>query len=213
MKKLILFFLTALFTIQMAEAQLLPAGQREYKEYKTVFRNRSLGAYGAISMGYSQIDSRDALLTGGRAVMVMGHSFGFGLSGSAFINDPIYSSTDDLYYSLLGGYGGLVFEPILFWHLPVHLSFPVTLGAGTVALTHFSDDILDPYQYFNSYLDDIGFFLLAEPSVELEFNILRFFRLALYGSWRFTTDVLVDHTSSAALNGWSTGITFKFGAF
>jgi len=214
MNKLILFSLAAFLSCTLANAQISGRGQQNYNDYKTVFGNRSsIGAYGAISLGYSMIDGRDALMAGGRAEMVMGHGFGFGVGGNGFINDPVYNSTDDLYYSLAGGYGGLVLEPIILWHLPVHLSFPVMLGAGAVALTSFSDDLYDPYQYFDSYLEDVNIFLVAEPGVELELNILRFFRLAIYGTYRFTSTILMDNSSSNALNGWSSGITFKFGAF
>jgi len=213
MKKIYLALLLLFTTFSLLSAQIAERPGRNY-EYHTIFGNHSrAGAYGAISMGYSKIDGRDALLAGARTEWVIGHGFGIGIGGTGFINDPIYNSSSQLYYMLAGGYGGFVFEPILFWNLPVHLSFPVLLGAGGVALTSFSDNLYDPYQYFDSYLEDVNIFLVAEPAVELEFNMLRFFRIALYGSWRFSSALLLDNSSSDALNGWSAGITFKFGSF
>lgn len=213
MKKQLILILITLLPFSYLHGQEDQRPSRSY-EYHTIFGQRpKVGAYGALSIGYSSIDGRDALLTGARAEWVIGHGFGMGVGGFGFVNDPFYDNSTQLYYNLVGGYGGLVFEPILFWNLPVHLSFPVLVGAGGVALTSFSENLYDPYQYFDSYLEDVNVFLVAEPSVELELNMLRFFRIAFYGSWRFTTDLLLENSAPDALNGWSAGITFKFGSF
>ena len=81
--------------------------QREPGQVQTLFDPRSgSGGYGAISIGYTKIDGRDAILMGGRGEWVIGHGFGLGLGGYGFVNDPIYNPLDDLNYSLAGGYGG-----------------------------------------------------------------------------------------------------------
>jgi len=69
------------------------------------------GGYGAISIMYSQIDGKDALVMGGRGSWVIGHAFAFGIGGTGFINDFHFNSTLGLNANLAGGYGGLVLEP------------------------------------------------------------------------------------------------------
>ena len=49
--------------------------------------------------------------------------------------------------------------------------------------------------------------------MELEFNLVRFFRLALFGTYRYTTDIVMTNTAEDALRGWNFGMTFKFGSF
>ena len=89
--------------------------KRRPGEVQTVFNpNSGSGGYGAFTVGYTQINGRDALLMGGRGEWVVGHGFGLGLGGYGFVNDPVYNNTNDLNYSVAGGYGGLVMEPILF---------------------------------------------------------------------------------------------------
>jgi hypothetical protein len=188
--------------------------KRNPDQVQTLFDPHSgSGGYGAFSIGYTQIDGRDAILMGGRGAWVVGHGFGLGMGGYGFVNDPIYNSIDQLNYSLAGGYGGLIMEPILFGWFPVHLSFPILVGAGGVASTSYSSDWSDPYESWDGYLEDASAFFVAEVGVEVEFNLVRFFRLALFGSYRYTSDIIMENTAADALRGWSAGMTFKFGSF
>jgi len=171
------------------------------------------GGYGAFSIGYTKINGKDALLMGGRGEWVVGHGFGLGLGGYGFINDPTYSQIDDLNYSLAGGYGGLIMEPIVFGWYPVHMAFPILIGAGGVANTAYTADYYDPYEYYNGYMVESQAFFVAEFTAELEFNLVRFFRLAIFGSYRYTSDIIMADIPVDAIRGWSAGMTFKFGSF
>jgi len=54
--------------IALALTMIIADAQEDYKtnEIQTLFPNqKSLGFYGGFSMGYSQIDGKDALVTGG----------------------------------------------------------------------------------------------------------------------------------------------------
>ena len=188
--------------------------RRDPGEIQTLFDPRSgSGGYGAITIAYTQINGRDAMLMGGRGAWVIGHGFGLGMGGYGFVNDPIYNATDDLNYSLVGGYGGLVMEPIIMGWFPVHLSLPILIGAGGVANTSYSADWYDPYEYWDGYLEDATAYFVAEGGVELEFNLVRFLRLSLFGTYRYTSDILLENIPTDALRGWNYGITFKFGSF
>jgi len=183
-------------------------------EVQTLFGNNTgSGGYGAFTIGYTSINSRDALLMGARGEWVIGHGFGLGLGGYGFVNDPTYNAVEDLNYSLAGGYGGIIIEPILFGWYPVHLSFPILIGGGGVALASYYSDPYDSYYYYDGYVADATGFFVAEFTAEVEFNLVRFFRLAVFGSYRYTSDILLQNTPADALRGWSAGMTFKFGSF
>ncbi|MEN8230607.1 MAG: hypothetical protein ABFS38_20790 [Bacteroidota bacterium] len=188
--------------------------QRQPGEVQTLFDpNAGTGGYGAFTIGYTSINGRDAILMGGRGEWVIGHGFGLGIGGYGFVNDPVYNTIDQLNYSLAGGYGGLIMEPIIMGWFPVHISLPILVGAGGVASTSYSSNWQDPYEYMDGYLEDASAFFVAEGRVELEFNLVRFFRLALFGGYRYTTDIIMQNTASNALRGWTGGMTFKFGSF
>ena len=189
--------------------------QEENNEFKTLFgdKNISHGGYGAVSVNYSQIDGKDAIVIGGRGAWVIGHGIAVGFAGSGFLNDYHYNPNlaGGKNVNLAGGYGGLLIEPILFPKFPVHISIPLVAGVGGVAYTTSFDpyDWDDP-QYF---VEEASSFLVFEPGVELEFNIVRFFRLAIGGYYRLTSDITLYDTAPDVLQGFSGGITLKFGKF
>jgi hypothetical protein len=180
---------------------------------KTIFGNKKIshGGYGAFTIGYSLIDGKDAFITGGRGAWVIGHSFAIGIGGSGFANDMyIDNSPGSIEYSLEGGYGGLVLEPILFPKLPVHLSFPCLLGAGGVAYVNATyGDEFDS----DMYVEDSDAYLVAEPAAEFEMNLLRYVRLAFVASYRFTTEIHILDKAHNVLDGYNFGVTIKFGKF
>lgn len=176
-----------------------------------VSRNRSNGGYGALSMHYSQIDNKDAFSVGARGAWIIDHSFAIGLGGHAFVNglDHLDDYDGPRANDLAGGYGGLILEPILAPRFPVHISFPVLLGMGGIALIE-DDDHWDGW-YVNDEETDL--FLVFEPSVELEFNMTRHMRLAASLSYRFTSDVELPTVRTDAMKGLTAGVVFKFGKF
>jgi hypothetical protein len=182
-------------------------------DFKTLFgHTRSSGAYGAFSVGYTEIDNKQAVIFGGKFEWIVGHSLGLGFGGSGFINEYHYDPNLNTDVFLTGGYGGIIIEPIFLPKFPVHLSFPVLLGAG--GISYITKDMSS----YHNMVEDSEVFLIAEPSAELEFNITRHFRLALGASYRFTSPFDVGTTgtasvSSDSLESWSYLMTFKFGRF
>ena len=214
---MIVILALALLAVVAQEAESESPQERQKRnpgQVQTLFDPHSgSGGYGAFTIGYTKMNKRDALLMGGRGEWVIGHGFGLGMGGYGFVSDPVYNPVDELNYSLAGGYGGLIMEPILFGWFPVHLSFPILVGAGGVANTSYSADWYDPYEHYDGYVEEASAFFVAEASVEVEFNLVRFFRLALFGSYRYTSDIIMEDTPADALRGWSAGMTFKFGSF
>lgn len=206
----------------------------------------SHGGYGGIMLNYTTINDQDALTIGARGAWVIDHSFGIGLGGYGFMADPkqdIYLENKE--YSISGGYGGLILEPIIAGKFPVHLSFPVLIGAGGIAYTHNWQHYNDEPNYNNNttleqimdneYNDDNDYqtqyessdaFFVVEPGVELEFNMLKFLRIALTASYRYTSNINMAYKlpnpnapdpniigSQDMLNGYNFGMALKFGKF
>ena len=178
-------------------------------------QNSSLGGYGGLSMQYTRIDDRDAFVFGARGGLVLGHMVSLGLAGSGFFNDVHYDSNLGTEVSLAGGYGGFFFEPILMPVLPVHISFPVMIGAGGVSVVSL-DDNNTWEDAFRSEASDA--FMVIEPGIEIELNVTRFFRFCFGGYYRYTSEVTISYPEdypipSDILRGFSGGVTFKFGKF
>ncbi len=203
-------------------------------EIKTIFKNNgaiSSGGYGGLMANYSRILDQDALLVGAKGAWIINHNLGLGIAGYGLMTK---SNTDNianaangyagLNYEYGGGYGGLLIEPILFGKNPIHLSFPIIVGAGGLAyFTNAYDGEADQ----NPYFEDSNAFFVVEPGVELELNVIRYFRVALLASYRYTSDISLSYTGlgikeedkgktigrSDMLRGFNFGIAFKFGKF
>ena len=229
MKKAV-FVLIALITVTMGMAQ--EDKSRTEQEFKTIFngnRNNNKvvhGGYGGILMNYSQVDGKDAFLAGIRGMWLINHGIGIGIGGYGFASeikfDQHNNNNNNVYdndYSLAGGYGGLVIEPIIGAKHPVHVSFPVLIGAGGVSSIQ---EQWTPYPVYDNqyYSEDASAYFVIEPGVEVEFNMVKFFRVAVGGYYRYTSDVELQtwtgsdyKTISPDLSGFSVGLTLKFGKF
>lgn len=191
------------------------AQYEQTNEIETLFSGqRSLGFYGAFTIGYSQINNKDALVSGGRFAMIFNHSTAVGLAGYGFVNNlDGYRWYEDniLRYSLAGGYGGIFVEPIVSGLRPVHLAFPVIFGLGGIGQVrnHYSGTWEPPYYD----MPETDLFFIVEPGVEVEFNLARFFRTAATMSYRFTSNVELTGVDPEVMRGLMFGLTFKFGKF
>lgn len=209
-KNLLSAFLLLLFIPLFAQEN---ESTEKKNEFKTLLGNdRQNGLYGAFSIGYSEIDSKQAVVFGGRFEWITGHSLGLGFGGNGFINESHYDAALNTDIFLTGGYGGLYVEPIVMPNYPVHISFPILLGGGGVSY------VTENMDFDHNMIEDSKAFLVAEPGAELELNLTRNFRLALGVSYRFTTpfDVGISSStniSSSALQGFNYMMTFKFGRF
>ncbi len=186
-------------------------------EFKTIFGDRhvSHGGYGSLTFNYSQINGKDAILMGARGAWVIGHSFALGIAGYGFLNDYSYNPNlaEGRNVNLTGGYGGLLMEPIIFGKFPVHISIPILIGAGGIAYTSTWNPYPYDYEDFDLFVEDATGFMVVEPGLELEINVVRFFRVAIGGYYRYTSKITLYQTPEDVLNGWSAGITLKFGKF
>lgn len=191
----------------------------QHREVQTLMSGG--GGYGAISVGYTQVNGLNALQMGAQAEWLVGHGFGLGIAGVGFTSD--FAPMDADYYALSGGYGGLIMEPIIFGWLPVHISLPVLIGGGGMASYSTNSDPWD-YDNIDPTFGEYAVFFVGEVGVELEFNLVKFFRLSLFGNYRWTSsldmkpmygldEVSPYRVGQQALNGWSTGVRFKFGSF
>ncbi len=225
MKRTVFLFLVVIFGIT-ANAQDDNSVQRN--EYRTLFGGNRItsGGYGGLSINYSQLDGRDALLIGIRGAWVINHGVGIGIAGYGITNDIKTEVTSDgTQFQLAGGYGGLMIEPIIGAKSAIHLAIPVLIGAGGIAYINTPWAPGGP-NYENAYTVDSDAFFVFEPGLEIELSMVKFFRIALGVHYRYTSNVSLSYytwdetnnnydliTDTPDLKGFSYGITLKFGSF
>lgn len=215
MKKLLFLLIGAVI--------ILPAvAQQNDNEIKTIFGEiDSYGGYIAGTMNYSELEYNDTamgnhnlIFVGMRGGWVIGHGFSMGIAGGGFFSDYQYNSHLGENVSIEGGYGGIYLEPIILPKFPVHIALPIVLGIGGAT---YSDNYFDDYGEDYDFLLAQDAFMIIEPGIELEFNLLRHVRFAVGATYRLTTPLLFDTDYTGIpqdiLNTYSVGATLKLGKF
>jgi hypothetical protein len=209
--KSLIVFLLAIASFSVSFAQINESIKND--DIKTIFRHKkgSNGGYASLWVGYSPIANKDGFEYGINGAWLMGHSVGIGLAGTGFSNDYyVGHNHGSNVRSLVGGYGGLLFEPIVFPRFPVHISFPVVLGIGAIVSmnSYYWEDWDSEY-----YTDDSDLFLIAQPGLDIELNLLKHMRLGLGAKYRFTTGAGLSGYSRSVLDGYTCSLSLKFGKF
>lgn len=217
MKTLLLFalLLTGSFAI-FAQKTSENFQKKQEPVFESLFKSEkaSFGWYAGLQMNYSPVDSKDAYIGGIRGGMVINHNLHLGLAFQGINNPNRFEQTiDDQKARLESGYGGLIIEPVLFDHKVLHVTFPVIIGGGSanwIAKDKSWDD--DDEEWDDKILETDSYFVL-EPGINAEVNLLKFMRLGIGASYRYTSGFDIEKTSSHYLDGFNTGITLKFGKF
>lgn len=197
-----------------SEAKMTDQQSRNRDEIQTLTGPGShFGFYFGFTTGYSRIDGYDAVNAGASVALIANQSLAVGFSGKGFVSEPFRGEAGTSgKYNYAGGYGGLLIEPILFPKRPVHLSFPVLLGAGGVARNRVSD-FYHPYEYDDIFINDAEAFLIAEPGVEIELNVARWLRMGMGVSYRIVSSFDSGDFGARELDGFNSGLSLKVGLF
>ncbi|WP_224247699.1 hypothetical protein [Hyalangium gracile] len=194
-----------------AQAPDAPRRQEPTPEMETLISGKgSQGGYGGPVFTYSRILDRDALLLGGRGGWIANHHFVFGAGGFALLTRlPAPEGAPDIGEDLRldFAYGGLWLEYILLPDKLVHASIGTLVGGGVVGYSRPRRS----WREDRSVEDDVVF--VAEPTLAIEMNVLRFLRLALGTGYRYVGSVDLSGMREQDLSGFTGSVMFKFGRF
>lgn len=172
------------------------------------------GGYGAVSFKSSNFKGETLVMGGLRGAWVVNRTLAIGVDMYGIIPTTKYSNVDESdperKVRLLGGYGGFMLEPIFFSNEVVHITFPISAGAGWLG---YEDP--DRKDFFNNddNLIDQDVFWYVEPGANLEVNIARNFRIDLGVSKRFTQDLKLMNTATDEFDEINYYLTLKIGRF
>ncbi|WP_422362005.1 hypothetical protein [Reichenbachiella sp.] len=171
------------------------------------------GGYGAVSFKTSSFKDKTLVMAGIRGAWIVNRTLAIGIDGYGIIPTTKYQNIDPddvtKEIRLQGGYGGLMLEPIFFSNEVVHITFPVSAGAGW--LGYEDPDYEDFWDRDNLVDEDVFWYI--EPGANLEVNIARNFRVDLGVSKRFTQDLQLVNTLSDEFDEINYYLTLKIGGF
>jgi len=197
-------------TLARLDQQPLPATDTSERPETLVGRHRVLkhnGWYVGPSLGSTMINGNIAANIGVKAAWLANHSYGLGLAAYGFgwngrtEDNPTLRSDR----RLNGGYGGVLFQYILFPNRMVHGLIDATVGGGFVC-TRLKVDDDDECQ------SGRGFFMVA-PTMGFEINVTDFMRAGASGGYRFAAAETRDGVSGTDLGGFIAVANVTFGQF
>jgi hypothetical protein len=171
------------------------------------------GGYGAPAQRYSSIAGNGVLLSGLEAGWIVNHRFVLGAAGYGLATQNVRNPGTPLRDSkgrapvVELGYGGVTFGYVPQPMKLVHLTFQALIGGG--GLTYDTQDIAG----MRPEDAPADAFFVAEPSVQAELNVTRFFRIGVGGGYRFVSGASLDGLRDRDLRGAAVSLTFKLGKF
>ncbi len=181
------------------------------------------GGFGAFVMKYTPINGTPSLMVGGRGGWIINHTLSIGGGGYAQVvgnkesdyNHPWTGAHPTLMMSQFG----LELEYTLASQKGIHATVLFHVGGGSLSYEWIDFDNFD-YNGHDYYDDDnLGhdFFFQMEPSVNVELNVTKWFRLNAGIGYRFVSGVNYKFNGEEFKNSDISGITgnlqFKFGSF
>ena len=197
MKKVI--FLAILMTVN------LTAFSQE-KEYQTIFDNQDLriSGLGGPIMQFTGVAGEFGFMMGGGGAVMLNDFYigGYGLGLTNSIPDYVNDNPSDRLYL---GHGGFWLGYSLFGERPIHVSISSLIGWGEFGITQFDG-------YYPFIRDNI--FVLV-PTLEVELNLTRYFRIGVGATYNLYTMVNEDLHGyrSSDLSAPGGFLSFKFGWF
>lgn len=204
------------------------ADQQDQDEIKTLFQKGKehkkphIGYFLGPEFAYTQFKGgKNVFLLGVSLGATFNHWISIGLAGYGIVNSGnlkydllVYDDKDKQWQSanLYGGYGGLLVEFTVIPMSAVHVSFPLLIGGG--GLTYmYRPDYVDKYDWGGYKTVDWDAFFVIQPGVKAEFNIVKFFRIGIGVSYRYTPDLELVNTSKSLINQFNANLSLKFGKF
>jgi len=170
------------------------------------------GVYLGLTAHLGEIEDDETYFAGLKVAYVANRQFEVGFAANIFYSDQEFITVGNIENDLIGAYGGLHLEPILFSKSKVNLSFPLLIGAGAIGYTtndfeDFEDEFID------DEFDDVDVIFVLEPGVNALFNISRYLQLEAGIKYRFSNKIDLATSPIDRLNGFSAGLGIKVGVF
>ena len=171
------------------------------------------GVYLGLNMRFGEIKNADTFMAGLKVAYVANQQFEVGFEGNFIYSDQDYFNTASMQKEdLIGAYGGLHLEPILFSKSRVNLSFPILIGAGGIG--QIGDDFDDDEDVeIELTEDDFDPIFVAETGVSALFNVSRYLQFEAGVKYRFSSKFSLLNSPVNRINGFSAGLGIKVGVF
>ena len=194
------------------------------KEMKTLFGNSQItGGFGGFELKTSPVRDNINLFIGGHGGIIFNNHTYIGVGGYGISTREKFNGVDvrlpendpnrPLRLDMTGfGYGGLYLGYTVAPNNLIHIDIPVLIGAGGVDLSDDNVTITNNDFTLKPSVESSAFFV-AEPGLNIEFNMASFCKLGLGGGYRWIYGTNLENISDEELSGWTANFSLRFGKF
>lgn len=187
------------------------------EEVKSLLSKKNdLNAFGALDLKIGDLKGERGMLVGAYGGFIINRRYLFGVAGYGLVTTVEFDGlvpgqTEPKQLNLHGGYGGILIGGTIAPKELIHISIPVVLGAGTM-------EVVDKDYFVNNPADseftiENSVFFVAEPGIEVEFNITKYFRLGAGMTYRYISGTELENVKDEDVSGTTAMISFRFGRF
>lgn len=198
------------FNLMLLPLSLISQENGDYVEFNDR-KNVVHGVYAGVTTYFGEVNGEDAYVMGFKLAYVANRKLEIGLAGGGFYSRNYFSEHVNENSDLLGGYGGIHIEPILFGRSKVSIGFPLFLGFGGAGFA--KDDYKEASRNGDPQFEDWDSFFLVEPGVNLLYNLSRYVQLEAGVRYRISTEIELNPGYIKSINGFSAGLGVKIGIF
>ena len=189
---------------------------QDMKSNKSAFENKHRNSgFGVVSTQYSRFNGQNAIFTGAYGGWMLKHKLMIGAGGYWLAtNHKGYGVNAETLepnkYKM--GYGGLVAEYAVLDNSRLHVTANALVGGGILKNgkghgslpNHGSDELKD--------IDATGFYVV-QPTVNVEYSVTSWFRVAAGGGYRYITGADQAGITNRKMSAPTANLSFKFGGF
>ena len=216
MKKLL--YITCLFGVMVSFGQIyMDTNDPKDEEVKSLLSKKNdLNAFGAADLKVSDFMSERALVVGAYGGFIINRRYLFGVAGYGLVTNVEFEGTvpgqaTPKQLNLHGGYGGIRIGGTSAPGELIHISIPMVLGAGSWEGVDKAFCTNNPAG--SEFTVENSVCVVAEPGIEIEFNITNYVRLGDGVTYRYVSGTELENVKDDDISGTTAMISFRFGRF
>ncbi len=217
LKRYIIHSLFLLGALSVTGQKYIDTSNPKDEEIKSLLSKKNdLNAFGAVDLKIGDLKDERGLLVGAYGGFIINRRYLFGVAGYGLVTNiefegRVPGQTDPKQLNLYGGYGGILIGVTIAPKELIHISFPVVLGAGSLEVVDKDFFVNNPAD--SEFTVENSVFFVAEPGIQIEFNITKYFRLGAGATYRYISGTELQNVRDEDVSGTTAIISFRFGRF
>ena len=192
----------AMSSLSFGQTQTIEPDKKD--QMQTLFGYDSkITGYGSIDSKFTQLNGKDAVIMGAHGGVIFNSYFYFGLGAYGLVtNQQLDGALPNESLKMHMGYTGLMMGFNVMPSKVVHFGIPLFVGVGNIEI-----------ERQNVFVENSAF-LVFEPALQLEVNVVRFMKVGLGAGYRMVSSSnLQSDITDDDLSYWTGNFSLVFGKF